>query len=245
MAEDQYSEIANAYSSMSNPAKLFVQLPMVLEMVGGVKGKKVLDLACGSGFYTRIFSKQEPGLIVGVDKSKEMIEIAEAFEQHEKRGIQYVQSDAIKFKPITAFDVVTAVFLLNYASTKYELFEMCKKAKHLLRENDGIFCGLTESFGLKLQDEFHYNARLSSPDGKKVLHDGDRVKIEFAESEMFSIIVYYWSKETYEKAFENAGFKSFEWVHAKVSDEVLRNFEPGYWNYLLEFPNFIAFRCTA
>src|ERR1700754_3544099 len=39
------------------PDKLYSHLPSVLEIVGDLRGQTVLDLGCGSGFYTREYVK--------------------------------------------------------------------------------------------------------------------------------------------------------------------------------------------
>ena len=43
--------------------------PNLVRLLGDVKGKKVFDIACGEGYFSRIFSK-EGALVTGVDISK-------------------------------------------------------------------------------------------------------------------------------------------------------------------------------
>jgi 2-polyprenyl-3-methyl-5-hydroxy-6-metoxy-1,4-benzoquinol methylase len=45
-------------------------------MVGALDGKRVLDLACGFGFYPRLLKQHGAAQVVGVDISPEMIRLA-------------------------------------------------------------------------------------------------------------------------------------------------------------------------
>jgi 2-polyprenyl-3-methyl-5-hydroxy-6-metoxy-1,4-benzoquinol methylase len=56
-------------------------------MVGPLEGTRVLDLACGFGFYTRLLKQEGAAQVVGVDLSPEMIRLARANEQAEPLGV--------------------------------------------------------------------------------------------------------------------------------------------------------------
>jgi 2-polyprenyl-3-methyl-5-hydroxy-6-metoxy-1,4-benzoquinol methylase len=51
-------------------------------MVGALAGQRVLDLACGFGFYTRLLKQRGAAQVLGVDLSPEMIRLANR-EAHE------------------------------------------------------------------------------------------------------------------------------------------------------------------
>ena len=84
-------------------------------MVGALDGKRVLDLACGFGFYTRLLKQHGAATVVGVDISPEMIRLATQQEQAEPLGITYQVGDAVTLPPLGPFDLVTAAYLLNNA----------------------------------------------------------------------------------------------------------------------------------
>jgi cyclopropane fatty-acyl-phospholipid synthase-like methyltransferase len=58
------------------PDKLYSHLPTVLEIAGDLRGQTVLDLGCGSGFYTRKYVKMGAGQVIGIDNSPEQLDIA-------------------------------------------------------------------------------------------------------------------------------------------------------------------------
>jgi ubiquinone/menaquinone biosynthesis C-methylase UbiE len=109
---------------MNNPASF--------DLVGNVRGKKILDLACGEGYNTRILAKRG-ARIVGVDFSKKMIEFARQTEKEEKLGIKYYVSDASRLKEFQSdcFDIVTCFMALmdieNYEEATREVARVMKK----------------------------------------------------------------------------------------------------------------------
>ena len=64
------------------------QDPVIFRTLGDIRGKSLLDLACGDGFYTRRF-RTECGAspVMGIDLSPKQIERAEAIERREQLGI--------------------------------------------------------------------------------------------------------------------------------------------------------------
>jgi ubiquinone/menaquinone biosynthesis C-methylase UbiE len=52
-----------------------VILPNILRLIGPVKNKTILDLACGQGFFSKAF-KSEGAFVVGVDAAPELIALA-------------------------------------------------------------------------------------------------------------------------------------------------------------------------
>jgi ubiquinone/menaquinone biosynthesis C-methylase UbiE len=67
--------------------------PAILRMMGNVGNKRVLDLACGEGYNSRILAGKGAE-VVGVDFSRELIGLAERAERSEKLGVSYCVSDA-------------------------------------------------------------------------------------------------------------------------------------------------------
>ena len=64
------------------------QDPVIFRTLGDIRGKSLLDLACGDGFYTRRF-RAECGAdpVMGIDLSPKQIERAQAIEQRKSLGI--------------------------------------------------------------------------------------------------------------------------------------------------------------
>lgn len=81
--------------------------PTLIELVGDVRGRVVLDLACGNGYLARRFARQG-AKVVGVDASAPVVALAEKRERTEPLGIVYHTHDAASLPMLTdaSFDLV-------------------------------------------------------------------------------------------------------------------------------------------
>ncbi len=84
--------------------------PVLLEVVGPVRGLRVLDLACGNGYLARRFAREGAARSVGVDGSAKTIAIARAREAADPRGVRFDRSDSSDLRqfPDGTFDLVVA-----------------------------------------------------------------------------------------------------------------------------------------
>lgn len=82
--------------------------PAIFQLLGDVKGKKILDAGCGNGYLCRMLAKNG-ALVIGVEPGKRMYEFAVEEEKKEQLGIKYLQEDLsqlLEFKE--DFDIVIA-----------------------------------------------------------------------------------------------------------------------------------------
>ena len=80
--------------------------------------------------------------MIGVDISPEMVRLACAKEHEDPAGVEYRVGDATALPPLGAFDLVTAVYLLNYAPSRAQLLGMGRSAYANLAEG-GRFVAYT------------------------------------------------------------------------------------------------------
>lgn len=71
-----------------------------------VKNKRVLDIACGSGYGSQMLSLAGASMVVGVDISLESVEYAR--KHYQENNIEFVCSDAQQFECREPFDVVVS-----------------------------------------------------------------------------------------------------------------------------------------
>jgi toxoflavin synthase len=135
-----YDAAAATYTTVDElPIRRYAEVPTFLAALDDVTGAEVLDLACGSGFLTRIISARRAARVVGVDASAPMIELARSAVV-EGQPIEYHVHDVAAMPPLGSFDVVTAGFLLNYSSSRAELATVCRRAFACVRPG-GRFVG--------------------------------------------------------------------------------------------------------
>src|SRR6266446_8814670 len=83
----QYDHIGSKYDEYARTATLKrAESYTFFRMVGEIAGKRVLDLACGFGFYTKLLKQRGAAQVVGVDISPEMVRLARAKEQEDPTG---------------------------------------------------------------------------------------------------------------------------------------------------------------
>lgn len=108
-------------------------------------GCRVLELACGSGFYTERLLRWGAGSITAVDISATMLDLArERLSGNKEQTVRFMQGDAgtlTHYESPGYFDVVFAGWLLNYAQDRDELAAMFRNIAANLKAG-GHFIGV-------------------------------------------------------------------------------------------------------
>jgi len=109
----QWDAIAPLWASFVDSHDIYrdeLIAPQMLDMVGELKGKKVLDLCCGEGFFTRHLARKSASVVVGIDSSKNMIRLAQDKERKTPLGIKYYVGLINKMDDFEAgqFDIVVS-----------------------------------------------------------------------------------------------------------------------------------------
>jgi len=68
--------------------------PVLLDVLGPVRGLRVLDLACGNGYLTRRFARDGAARSVGVDRSTRTLAFARRRERRLSTGAEFRQADS-------------------------------------------------------------------------------------------------------------------------------------------------------
>jgi SAM-dependent methyltransferase len=171
----QYDHIGSKYDEYARTATLKrAESYTFFRMVGTLAGQHVLDLACGFGFYTRLLKQRGAAQMVGVDISPEMIRLAPQQEQAKPLGITYQVGDAVALPQLGRFDLVTAVYLLNYAESKDQMLAMCRSANNnLVTGGRFIVYTVNPAFNLSKPNSTKYGVTMlrQVPDGDRYLCD--------------------------------------------------------------------------
>jgi ubiquinone/menaquinone biosynthesis C-methylase UbiE len=113
MAGARYDAIAdfyvNGFDSVTDPVS-----QGLLDLLGPVAGRRVLDVACGHGRMTRELARRG-GEVVGIDVSGKLIAKAREAEEDAPHGVRYFQADVTKRGTVGVgeFDVVSCSFGLS------------------------------------------------------------------------------------------------------------------------------------
>jgi len=242
-----YDNIAQQYQDVVRELPLsFSKIYTYLNLVGNVTGKSVLELGCGEGFYTRKLKQKGASKVLGIDISKKMIELAQQQEMREPLGIEYRVGDVLALDKVGEFDLVVAVFLLNHAQTKAQLFQMCQNISIHLKPK-GRFVALNNNLELSPDAYFRLEkyGRRQSLQGS--LHEGMPITVTlFNESDGIECTFtdYYLSKTTYEWALQNVGFKEIRWHKPLLSPDDKRRFGEEFCRDFIEYPTLVGIECV-
>lgn len=235
----QYDKIAKRYikNQEEKVDRKYLITPSFMKSLGDLKGKKVLDLACGGGYFTRKIKLAGSNKVVGIDISKEMINLAKKEEDQKPLGIKYFIKNVSRLEKIREFDIVSAAFLLHYSKTKEELLKMCKGVYNNLKRG-GRFIALNINPDSPLTHHKKYGATIEC---EGPLKEGCRLitKLYHENKEYCRFIDYHWNKKTYEEVFKKAGFKGIKWIHLKVSEEGIKKLGKEFWKDYYKKPYII------
>lgn len=107
-------------------------LPNLLRLLGDLKGKKILDLACGQGFFSRAIADLGAE-VTGIDISKELIDLAKRRPDAKTGGkIKFLtaSADRLPFREKTFEAVVSVLALQNIKNLSGAVSEVNRVLKN-------------------------------------------------------------------------------------------------------------------
>ncbi len=193
--------------------------PNLLRIMGIKKGTRVLDLACGQGFFSRRY-QQVGASVIASDISTELIDQA----QKRSKGITFHVSpaDKIGFAQDGEFEIATIVLAIQNIKNMVEVFQeanrvLAKGGRLILVMNHPTF-RIPKRSNWEWDDKREVQYRriegyLSSATVPIVMHPGQKDSEE--------TLSYHRSLQEFFKALNKAGFKIGrleEWISHKKSE---------------------------
>ena len=216
--KELYDDIVFDYMAIkSNIFKTRHEGPAFWNALGNVIGHDVLDLASGSGYYTRKIKQHGASKVVGVDISKEMIAEAKEGESSCPLDIEYHVADAAKYVHGHGFDIVTAQYLFCYADSKEKLLSFCNTAFKNTKPG-GRLVTVSTVLDEKCQQEnkslgFKFVPSVGTDSDTRLLYDGVKVNVSLYSEDFKSHCTfpnYLWSFETIRSQLNACGFTSVQ-----------------------------------
>jgi len=238
-----YDDIAQEYRTIARDLGMPLHLSELYtfeQMIGDVRGKSVLDLGCGEGFYTRRLRQLGAARVVGVDISSEMIALAQQEETAAPLGVEYRVGDVRTADRIGAFDLVVTFFMLNHAQDRADLLAMCQGVAANLKAG-GRFFAFNNNLDLPpaaypLLEKYGRIQRIEGP-----LVEGTPISITIRRNgQECTFVDCYLSRTSYEWALAAAGLQGLAWREPQVPAEELQGEGQAYWQSFLDYPTFVV-----
>ncbi|TGO35167.1 hypothetical protein BHYA_0168g00230 [Botrytis hyacinthi] len=250
----QYDDIGANYDLFCDlPIQQINHAAMMKHLGPIVQSKRILELACGTGFYTFKMVHMGASHVTAVDISSVMVSAAQGKIPVEmKEPVTFCTADCAQSSMWNevqlrdqegTFDMVFAAWFLNYAETREEMRRMLENIYLALRPG-GILIALTVN--ASIIDSFQPNdppnpgeAHLGSvydvigtvEGGYKMLLSSvgmgeNDIKFEF----------YFLREEVYRQAAAEAGMGQLEWKVVLLGEEHLQKQGPNFWQPYLDRP---------
>jgi 2-polyprenyl-3-methyl-5-hydroxy-6-metoxy-1,4-benzoquinol methylase len=236
---EQYKE------AKEQPWRSRVEEYSLMKLLGDLKGTRVVDVACGEGYFTRRLRQAGAAKVSGFDIAERMIELARAQEANDPLGIDYWVEDVAASGPQQDFDLAVSAWLLVYAHTRAELASMCRGLARRLRPG-GRFVTFTTNpelyFFKPLPDYRKYGLEVKLADH---VYEGAPILWTFPLSDSsLDIENYYLPVSAYESAFGDAGFRDFKVHQPELAPDPEAGDDRAFWADFLNYPPAILIDCV-
>lgn len=216
-----WGNVANWYDNVIKDNDSFqnmVILPNILRLLDIKNKETVLDLACGSGFFSNEF-KNNGAKVIGVDISKELIDVA----TKNYKGVEFVvsKSDDLSFIKNNKIDKIVIILALQNIENIKDTIKECYR---VLKNNGKLFIVLNHpifripkrtSWGTDKENEIIYR-RID----KYMSESKEKIEMNPGLKNDKFTISFHRPLQLYFKTFDNAGFymkRIEEWTSHRIS----------------------------
>jgi len=223
-----YENLADEYNAKIDfkPHNAFYDRPNTLKLIGEVKGKSILDAACGPGKYAEILTSKG-ATVTGFDISPRMIELAK--ERNKNTGFFFVQDLASPFETLNdnSYDIIVCALAMHYIedwnSTIQEFYRVLKDGGQLIISIEHPFF------------EFNYfnSKKYFNTEAVKCIwkNFGNPIEVNSYRRPLESCLI----------PLTNNGFYIDKLIEPKPTKE-FEKFDPKHYKELNEFPAFMCMR---
>ncbi|MEH6421890.1 class I SAM-dependent methyltransferase [Pseudomonas sp. CGJS7] len=242
---DQFDRLGALYEDMATwPFRKWIETPSVKRAVGDVDSLDVVDFGCGSGFYSRLLKAAGANRVLGYDLAEGMLGYARNTARIENVEIEF--RSALTPSDRGAFDLVLAVYVLPYATSRAELASMCADMMAPLRSG-GRLVALPIHPNFDPEPAYYQACGFTlTPDRPDRPHqDGGRLLLDLRyRQHIASVHAWYWSAESIESALRSAGAESVEWTLPGLDDRVDVSQVPAELQAYLDRPHAAIVECV-
>jgi ubiquinone/menaquinone biosynthesis C-methylase UbiE len=240
-----YDSISEQYKrSKQQPWRIHIECFTLMSLVGDPRGKAVVDVACGEGFYTRQLRQRGAAKVVGVDLSEGMVALARKQEAMHQLGIEYLVGDARDLSLAMDCDLAVAAYLLNYARDRQELRAMCSGIARCLKPG-GRFVTVNCSPALDFSTAPSYRKYGFETHVVGSFREGTPITWTFyLEDGAFSIENYHLDVACHEEAFRLAGFREIHWHPPLLAPGGPSDHEGDFWQTFMEHSPIAFIECV-
>jgi len=183
--------------------------PVIFKLLGGVKGKKILEIGAGNGYFSRLLAKKG-AKVTATDIASKLISFAQKEEKNNPLGITYLARNAAELRGVKnkSFDAVIAnMCLMDIADAE----RATKEASRVLKKNGQFIFSVTHP----AFSDFRQYWTIAKQKGKKYFarvvptylsSSAEKFIFPIAGIKKFEATQYHRSIDTYFTYLRKAGF---------------------------------------
>lgn len=190
------------------PFRVEVERYTLFSLLPELRGKRVMDVGCGEGIYSRKLIDLGATHVIGVDGAADFIELARRRNKGYEGKIEYHHQLIQDFKGVGDQDLAVGSYVLSYPRSLEEAVAYCKSIALCLKSS-GKFIGFNnnpfEVFDGVRHDKYGFQKEMhGAKEGGEVIY-----RVSGMNNPIVNIHL---NPKTYEEAFRQAGFSEFYWV---------------------------------
>ncbi|MEU5000500.1 class I SAM-dependent methyltransferase [Streptomyces sp. NPDC021622] len=241
----QYDAIGTRYEESKTTAAFsaadtFTLLDALAEL-GGVENRRVLDVACGYGHNSRLLAQAGAQKVVGVDISPQMVHLAREKEISDPLGIEYHVADAAHLPDLGVFDLATAVYLFNYAPSRFVLAAMFRAIRARLGPSGRLLAIVPNPAPFPERNWEPFGSRIIE---RRPGREAPQLRVEFLTDPPTPFTYYEWQLTDVEQAAAQAGFTHIHCRPNRTPPPDAQRDE-SFWRVYRRFPISSLLTCTA
>ncbi len=111
---------------------MYERFNLTIKECGDIRGKRILDIGCGSGRYAIPLAKMGAKEVLGIDFAENMLNIAKDLARKEGRQdrCQFVSGDFMQYRFDEVFDISLAIGLFDYTDDPRPYLAKIHKLTH-------------------------------------------------------------------------------------------------------------------
>lgn len=211
--------------------------PAFFNALGEIKNKKVLDIGCGNGDFTKKFTDYGAE-ITGIDKSKQWIDICQQ-RHNDIENLNFKISDGANLKEFKdhSLDIVTLNMVLLSVETKQDIEKIFREISRVLNQSgDFLFSDVHPSC---IMSERLPTRKQSYSKDFSYFKDGDAytTEVSLVKGDSISFTNKHWTLETYTDLLKQANLyiqKIIEPTYNEEAPDILKSYK---------IPEYIIFHC--
>jgi toxoflavin synthase len=240
---EQYQASSTQYDSVKNLPYAFVERETLLGGMPDLTGKAVLDVACGTGYYSRLFKRLGAAQVVGVDIEKSMIDCAREVEAKEPLGITFDVCDAAQLPVLGEFDVVAPIWAFVHAKDVEEYYEMVLRCARNLKSG-GTMVALCSNPDIDIDGMSVYPRYGLSITPKEKHGELQVIHIQMDVEPPVGFDGFFWPAGITEEAMTRAGLVDIRRRPNLAPGHVEGASNKGYWSDFVANPPFGLYTAT-